>query len=75
LTMDAARGYVSPYAIALAHLGAGARETGMEWLNKAIDDRAGGVQFLVVEPLLNPYRSHSAFPGMIRKLGLPTHSV
>ncbi len=75
LTIDAARGYVSPYAIALAHLGAGAQETGMEWLDKAIDDRAGGVQFLAVEPLLNSYRSHSAFPGIIRKLGFPPRGV
>jgi tetratricopeptide (TPR) repeat protein len=75
LITGAAHGYVSPYAIALAHLGAGAMETGMEWLDKAIDDRAGGVQFLAVEPLLNPYRSDSRFPGMIRKLGLQPRTV
>ena len=63
--------YVSPYAIALAHLGLGQHEEALTWLGKAVDSRAWGAPFLAVEPDLDALRSDPRFIALVKRTGVP----
>jgi hypothetical protein len=49
--------YVSPYDVAIVHVGLGDKDRAIEQLNKAYDDRAGWIIYLNVEPIFDPTRS------------------
>jgi serine/threonine-protein kinase len=57
--------YVSPYYFALIYVGLGDLESAFEWLEAAVDDRAGFIAFLNVEPALDPLRSRPQFTDFL----------
>ncbi|HUF23519.1 MAG TPA: protein kinase [Vicinamibacterales bacterium] len=59
--------YVSPYAIALVHLGLDQREDALTWLSKAVDSKAWGAAFLAVEPVWDPLRSDPRFAALVAR--------
>jgi TolB-like protein/DNA-binding winged helix-turn-helix (wHTH) protein/Tfp pilus assembly protein PilF len=63
--------YVSPFYVAIVHLGLGKNELAMNWLQKAYADRSNGLVFLKVEPELDPLRSDPRFISLLRKLNFP----
>ncbi len=63
--------YVSSYDIAVIYVGLGEKEQAFAWLEKAYDERSTWLEFLKVEPQLDPLRSDPRFVELVRRVGLP----
>jgi eukaryotic-like serine/threonine-protein kinase len=64
------RRYVSPYHLAYIHAGLGEDDRAMDWLERAYDERAGGVWGLKGSFLFSTLRSHPRFQALLRKMNL-----
>ncbi|HEX8143688.1 MAG TPA: tetratricopeptide repeat protein [Pyrinomonadaceae bacterium] len=62
--------YVSAYGIALIYVGLKEYDLAFEWLEKAYDDRDGGLLTLKVEPLWDGLRSDPRFADLLWRIGL-----
>jgi DNA-binding winged helix-turn-helix (wHTH) protein/TolB-like protein len=62
--------YVSPFSIALVHIGLGEQDRAFEWLDKAYQDRAGYMVFAKTDPLLEPLRPDPRFAVLLHRMGL-----
>jgi class 3 adenylate cyclase/TolB-like protein/Tfp pilus assembly protein PilF len=62
--------YVSPVAFAIIHCGLGEKEESIKWLEKACEERAGGVLTVKVRPMWATLRSEAAFSRLLGKMGL-----
>src|SRR5262245_19361153 len=63
--------YVSPYDVATVSAGLGEKEQAFVWLEKAYEDRSGGLAVLLkVDPKLDGLRSDSRFRDLLRRVGL-----
>jgi len=61
--------YVSAYSFALASIGFGDKEEALRWLEKSYQDRAGNdLEFIRVEPLLDPLRGDPRFEALMAKV-------
>jgi hypothetical protein len=58
----------SPYYIALISADTGDREQAFEWLNKAVDTRAGGLARLQTEPRFAMLRSDPRFAALVKRI-------
>jgi serine/threonine-protein kinase len=64
------RQYVSPYFVAVIHLGLGDLEQAFAWLERAHKERAGFLAFVNVEPMLDQLRGDPRFVDLVRRTGL-----
>jgi TolB-like protein/Flp pilus assembly protein TadD len=62
--------YVSPYDIALVHLGLQENDETFMWLQRAVEQRSLWLGYLGVEPQLDPLRSDPRFQGLRRCVDL-----
>jgi TolB-like protein/Flp pilus assembly protein TadD len=62
--------YVSAYYFAIIHLGLGEQELTFQWLDRALEERAGFLAFIKVEPMFDPLRSDSRFSNLLERMGL-----
>jgi serine/threonine-protein kinase len=62
--------YVSPYHLAYVHTGLGEYDRAMDWLERAYEERAGGVFGVKGSFLFAPLRSHPRFQALLRKMNL-----
>ncbi len=62
--------YVSPYHMAYVHTGLGEDERAMDWLERAHEERAGGVYGIKGSFLFATLRSHPRFQALLRKMNL-----
>ncbi|HEX3155833.1 MAG TPA: hypothetical protein VHV32_14490 [Candidatus Angelobacter sp.] len=62
--------YIPPTYFGMLFAGLGNRDTAMEWLEKAFEERADGLTWLGVEPMLDEVRSDPRFQDLIRRIGL-----
>jgi TolB-like protein/Tfp pilus assembly protein PilF len=72
LERDAGRRYVSPYFIALVHVGLGDTDEAFHWLDTACEHRSDWLVHLKIEPALDPLRSDPRFGKLVRRVGLPS---
>jgi TolB-like protein/Tfp pilus assembly protein PilF len=63
--------YVSAYDMALVHLGLGETDRSIEWLEKALIERASWMVWLKTEPVFDNLRLDSRFQRIVRDIGLP----
>jgi class 3 adenylate cyclase/TolB-like protein/Tfp pilus assembly protein PilF len=70
LEEDSRQRYVSPVAFAIVHCGLGEKEESIRWLEKACEERAGGVLSVKVRPMWATLRSEAAFGRLLGKMGL-----
>jgi len=63
--------YVSPYSVALIHVGLGDRDQALAWLEKAYVERSDYMPYLNREPMLDGLRSNPRFAALVRRVGLP----
>ncbi len=63
--------YVSPFSMALAHIGIGESDAAMAWLERAFAERSDAMAILAVHPLLEPLRTDPRFIALERKVGYP----
>jgi len=54
----------------MLYAGIGDRDRAMVWLNKACAERADGLTWLAVEPMMDDIRSDERFQELLEKLGL-----
>jgi len=66
----ASKRYVSPYDIALVHLGLQENDEAFMWLQRALEQRSLWLGYLSVEPQLDPLRSDPRFQGLRRGVDL-----
>jgi TolB-like protein len=62
--------YIPPTYFGMLFAGLGDKDKAMMWLEKAYDDRADGLTWLNVEPMLDEVRSDPRFQDLIRRIGL-----
>jgi TolB-like protein/predicted Zn-dependent protease len=62
--------YVSPYHLAYVYTGLGQDDRAMDWLERAYEERAGGVFGIKGSFLFTSLRSHPRFQALLRKMNL-----
>jgi TolB-like protein/DNA-binding winged helix-turn-helix (wHTH) protein/Flp pilus assembly protein TadD len=67
--------YISPYGIALIHVGLGEKEAAFEWLEKAYQAHAFELAELSADPRLNALRADPRFQDLARRVGPPPVQV
>ena len=70
LKETAQRRFISPYGIAVLYLSLGDKEQAFVWLNRAYDERDNWLNYLKVEPRLDPLRTDPRFNELLRRVGL-----
>lgn len=70
LTSQSARGFISSYDMALAHLGLGEDDRVWELLAAAVRERSPRASFLGADPRFDRLRSDPRFKKLLRSLGL-----
>lgn len=63
--------YVSPYFMAIAHLGVGDWTAGLSCMEQAFEERAPQLSYLVADPIFDTLQSEARFQRLITRLGLP----
>jgi tetratricopeptide (TPR) repeat protein len=71
LHAQSARTYVSPWDVAIVHIGLGENDEAFGWLEKAYRERSADCIALKVEPMYDPLRSDPRFQDLMRRIGLP----
>ncbi|HEX8137265.1 MAG TPA: winged helix-turn-helix domain-containing protein [Pyrinomonadaceae bacterium] len=66
----AAQSYVSPYTIALIHVGLGQHERALDWLRKAYEQRDVWLVWLRVNPRFDALRADPRFAELLRRVNL-----
>ena len=74
LEQDSKERYVSPVAFAVIHCGLGEKNEAIELLERARQERAGGLLSVKVRPLWANLRSEPGFKELVNKIGLNTPS-
>jgi TolB-like protein/DNA-binding winged helix-turn-helix (wHTH) protein/Tfp pilus assembly protein PilF len=64
------RGYVSPWDQAIIYTGLGDKEQAFYWLEKAYEERHGGMTLLRQHLLLDSLRSDPRFASLVQRVGL-----
>jgi hypothetical protein len=67
---SAKKRYIPPTYFGMLFAGLGDKDKAMIWLEKAYDDRADGLTWLNVEPMLDEVRTDPRFQNLIRRIGL-----
>jgi len=62
--------YVSPFSVALVHMGLGQIDEAFEWLNKAHEARDHWLETLKVHPVLDTLRMDPQYEGLLAKMQL-----
>jgi Flp pilus assembly protein TadD len=62
--------YVSPYHMAYVYAGVGEDNRAMDWLERAYEERAGGVYGIKGSFLFSSLREHPRFKALLRKMNL-----
>jgi tetratricopeptide (TPR) repeat protein len=70
LAAEAARGYVSPVAFALLHIGLGERDSALDWIERAYEERRGWLAYLRVNAIFDPLRGEPRFEELARRMNL-----
>jgi TolB-like protein/Tfp pilus assembly protein PilF len=61
----------SAYQVAEVHAWRGEPDKAFEWLERAYEQRDGGISSIKIDPLLKPLWTDARFAAMLKKLGLP----
>jgi tetratricopeptide (TPR) repeat protein len=68
---SAIKRYIPPTYVGMLYAGLGNREEALAWLERAFEERADGLTWLNVDPMLDELRSDPRFQDLIRRIGLP----
>jgi TolB-like protein len=63
--------YIPPTYFGMLFAGLGDKDKALEWLEKAFAERADGLTWLNVEPMLDDLRADPKFQDLVRRIGLP----
>jgi TolB-like protein len=65
-----ARRYIPPTYFGMLYAGMGDRNRALIWLKKAFAERADGLTWLAVEPMMDDIRSDEGFQELLQQIGL-----
>ena len=68
---SAIKRYIPPTYVGMLYAGLGNRKEALTWLERAFEERADGLTWLNVDPMLDDLRSDPGFQDLIRRVGLP----
>ena len=68
---SAIKRYIPPTYVGMLYAGLGNRKEALTWLERAFEERADGLTWLNVDPMLDDLRSDPGFQDLIRRIGLP----
>ena len=71
LIRDRAKTFVSAVDIAAVFAGLGERDSALSWMEKGIDEHAGWLEFIKIDPRYDPLRGDPRFQAVQRRVGLP----
>jgi TolB-like protein/DNA-binding winged helix-turn-helix (wHTH) protein/Tfp pilus assembly protein PilF len=71
LERAATDGFVPPFLLAAAHLGAGDPHVALDWLEKGYDSRDAYLVFLKASPWMDPLRSEPRFQALLQRMRFP----
>jgi tetratricopeptide (TPR) repeat protein len=63
-------GYVVSYAVAIVYNGLGDRNSALQWLERACEERDINALYVKVDPLLDNLRPEPRFKALLQKMGL-----
>jgi len=61
--------YVSPYAIAIVHIGLGNKDQAFRWLEKACEEHSTTMAWFRVDVILDRLRPDPRYTELLRKMG------
>jgi len=70
LTQASTTRHVSAYHVAVIHMALGDATAGLNWLERAYDERSPWIGYLRVDPRVDPVRPQPRFQSLLRKAGL-----
>ena len=70
LQEDSKQRYVPPVAFAMVHCGLGEKNEAVRWLERAYEERAGGIASLKVRPVWSDLHSEPGFVKLLARMGL-----
>jgi serine/threonine-protein kinase len=62
------REYVSPVALATVYLGLGEHSRALDWAERAYAERRGWLNYLAVNPLVDPLRGDPRFESLLKRM-------
>jgi tetratricopeptide (TPR) repeat protein len=68
LTRQSQKQYVSPFTFAVSYARMGDKDSALENLGKAIDERYPSMVFVPIEPIFDGLRSDPRFAGLLRRI-------
>ena len=71
LRMLAARRYVPAYAFATVYAGLGDKDQAFQYLDLALAERSGYLDYINVEPTLDGLRDDPRFAALLQQINLP----
>ncbi len=66
---QSAQQYISPFYIAVVHVGLGDKEETLRWLEKAYEEHSVSLSELKVDPRFDSLRSEPRFTALLRRVG------
>jgi tetratricopeptide (TPR) repeat protein len=67
---SAKKRYIPPTYFGMLYAGLGDKDKALEWLERAFQERADGLTWLNVEPMLDDMRSDPRFQNLVERIGL-----
>jgi hypothetical protein len=75
LTTLAKQKYIAPYFLAGIHVGLGADDRAIEYLEKSYEEHSHWLIYLHMDPGMDALRSNLRFQDLLRRVGLPLPSA
>jgi TolB-like protein/Flp pilus assembly protein TadD len=69
LEEQAKRTFVQAYGMAIMYVALGEKDMAFEWLHKGIEQRSEEMEFIKIDPAMDPLRSDPRFAEIVRKVG------
>jgi tetratricopeptide (TPR) repeat protein len=63
--------YVTPYGVALVYAGLGEKDQALNWLDKALEDRAHWLVWIRLDPRWDSIRDEPRFKTIVSRIGFP----
>jgi len=61
--------YISPVDMVLLYIGIGDKDTALDWVERAIEERRGWAAYLRVHPIVDSLRAEPRFAELVKKMG------
>ena len=62
--------HVSAYHVAVIHIALGETERGLDWLERALQERSPWIGYLAIDPRVDPVRATARFDRLLKQVGL-----